>query len=94
MLHRIKDHLSKSHNFVFWLLFAPAMVFALWGVLDLYMNHFDELTKQDHMQFFLRFFFPVALATFVTSLERRQQIQKQDLIKRGNDYLSRKRSIK
>jgi EamA domain-containing membrane protein RarD len=94
MLQRIKDHLFKGYNFVFWLLFAPAMAFTLWGVSDLYMNHFDELTKQDHMQFFLRFFFPVALATFVTILERRQQMQKQDLIKRGNDYLSRKRSIK
>lgn len=94
MLQRIKDHLSKYYNFVFWLVFAPAMIFTLWGVTDLYMNHFDELTRQDHMQFFLRIFFPVALVTFVTVLEHRQQMQKQDLIKRGNDYLSRKRSIK
>jgi hypothetical protein len=94
MLQRIKDHLSKSYNFIFWLLFAPAMVITLSGVYQLYTEHFNELTKQDHMQFFLRFFFPVALATFVTVLERRQQIQKEDLIKRGNDYLSRKRSIK
>ena len=94
MLQRIKDHLSKSHNFIFWLLFGPAMLFTLWGMSDLYINYFDELTNQDHMQFFLRILFPVALATFVTILERRQQMQKQDLIKRGNDYLSRKRSIK
>ena len=70
------------------------MLFTLWGMSDLYINYFDELTNQDHMQFFLRILFPVALATFVTILERRQQMQKQDLIKRGNDYLSRKRSIK
>lgn len=82
------------YNLVFWALFAPAMVLTLCGVYQLYAEHFNELSKQDHMQFFLRFFFPVALATFVTVLERRQQKQKEHLIKRGNDYLSRKRSIK
>ena len=82
------------HNLIFWILFGPAMAITLLGVYQLYTDHFNELTKQDHMQFFLRFFFPVALATFVTVLERRQQKQKEHLIKRGNDYLSRKRSIK
>jgi hypothetical protein len=94
MLLQIKNHFLKGHNMIFWALFAPAMIWTLLGVHELYTNYFDELTAQDHMQFFLRFFFPVALATLVTVLERRQQKQKQDLIKRGNDYLSRNRSIK
>jgi len=88
------NHFNKMHNLIFWILFGPAMAITLLGVYQLYTDHFNELTKQDHMQFFLRFFFPVALATFVTVLERRQQKQKEHLIKRGNDYLSRKRSIK
>jgi len=46
------------------------------------------------MQFFLRFFFPISIAVFVTALERRQRKQKEDLIQRGYDYLSRNRSIK
>ena len=70
------------------------MAITLLGVYQLYTEYFNELTREDHMQFFLRFFFPVALATLVTVLERRQQFQKDDLIKRGNDYLRRKRSIK
>lgn len=82
------------YNLVFWALFAPAMAITLSGVYQLYTQYFNELSAQDHMQFFLRFFFPVALATFVTVLNRRQQRQKDDLVKRGNDYLSRKRSIK
>ena len=94
MLLQMKNHFSKGYNIVFWALFAPAIIWTLLGVHELYANHFNELTAQDHMQFFLRFFFPVALATLVTVLEHRQQKQKQDLIKRGNDYLSRNRSIK
>jgi len=94
VINAIKKHFSKSYNIMFWIIFAPAMAITLSGVYQLYAEHFNELSKQDHMQFFLRFFFPVALATFVTVLERRQQKQKEDLIKRGNDYLSRKRSIK
>jgi hypothetical protein len=70
------------------------MVITLSGVYQLYTEYFNELTREDHMQFFLRFFFPIALATLVTVLERRQQLQKEDLIKRGNDYLRRKRSTK
>ena len=94
MLDKIKKHFNKSYNAIFWILFAPAIAITLAGVYELYTEHFNELSKQDHMQFFLRFFFPVALATFVTVLELRQQKQKEDLIKRGNDYLRRKRSIK
>jgi hypothetical protein len=64
------------------------------GMHELYTKYFNELTSQDHMQFFLRFFFPISLALYVTVLERRQRLQKDNLIKRGNDYLRRKRSAK
>ena len=94
MFRKIKDHFNKTYNLVFWILFGPAMGITLSGVYQLYTEYFNELTREDHMQFFLRFFFPIALATLVTVLERRQQLQKEDLIKRGNDYLRRKRSAK
>jgi len=94
VFRKIKDHFNKKYNLVFWILFGPAMVITLSGVYQLYTEYFNELTREDHMQFFLRFFFPIALATLVTVLERRQQLQKEDLIKRGNDYLRRKRSTK
>ena len=89
MLQCIKDHLSKSYNFVFWLVFAPAMVFTLWGVSDLYMNHFDELTKQDHMQFFLRILFPVSLGLLITALERRQRLKRDALVGKIKKYLNK-----
>ena len=94
MFRKIKDHFNKTYNLVFWILFRPAIAITLSGVYQLYTEYFNELTREDHMQFFLRFFFPVALATLVTVLERRQQLQKEDLIRRGNDYLRRKRSTK
>ena len=94
MVNAIKKHFSKTYNIMFWMLFTPAMTITLSGVYELYTKYFDELTKQDHMQFFLRFFFPITLALYITVLERRQRLQKEDLIKRGNDYLRRKRSAK
>lgn len=94
MLEKIKSHLSKSYNLVFWICFLPAMCFTLFGVEELYTKYYNELTNQDHMQFFLRFFFPISLALYVTVLERRQRLQKEDLVNRGNDYLRRKRSAK
>ena len=94
MVNAIKKHFSKTYNIMFWMLFTPAMTITLSGVYDLYTKYFDELTKQDHMQFFLRFFFPISLALYITVLERRQRLQKEDLIKRGKDYLRRKRSAK
>ena len=45
------------------------MLLTLWGLSDLYINYFDLLSKEDHLQFFLRVFFPVSLATLVTVLE-------------------------
>jgi hypothetical protein len=94
MLGKIKSHFSRSSNLVFWLFFTPAMIMTLSGVYELYTTYFNELTNQDHMQFFLRLFFPISLATYITVLERRQRKQKEDLIRRGRNYLRRKRSTK
>ena len=94
MLDKLKEHFSKGYNIFFWCLFAPAMAMTLCGVYELYTVHFNELTAQDHMQFFLRFLFPVSIATYITVLERRQRLLRKDLIRRGNDYLERKRSAK
>jgi hypothetical protein len=94
MFNAIKRHFSKAYNVAFWILFAPGMIMTLYGVHELYTKYFDELSKQDHMQFFLRFFFPISLALYITVLERRQRLQRDDLIKRGRDYLRRKQSAK
>lgn len=94
MLEKIKTHFSKTYNLVFWAFFAPAMFWTLLGMQELYTKYFDELTRQDHLQFFLRIFFPISVATYITVLERRQRLQREDLIRRGNDYLRRNRSAK
>ena len=62
------------------------MLFTLWGMSDLYINYFDLLTKEDHMQFFLRIFFPISLATFITVLEHRKR---QKLISNIKNYLNK-----
>lgn len=87
MLDRIKTHFNKSYNLVFWVLFAPAMIWTLYGVHELYTEYFDLLTKQDHLQFFLRFFFPISLATLVTALERRQRQRRAQLVQKIQKYL-------
>lgn len=94
MLNKLKEYFSKGYNIVFWCLFAPAIIMTLCGIHELYTKYFNELTAQDHMQFFLRFLFPVSIATYITVLERRQRLLRKDLIRRGNDYLERKRSAK
>ena len=33
------------------------------------------LTAEDHMQFFLRIFFPISVGLFITSLERRKRLR-------------------
>lgn len=76
----------ELYNKVFFILFTPAMLFTLWGMSDLYLNYFDELTKQDHMQFFLRIFFPLSVATLVTVLERRKRLK---LVKDIKNYLDK-----
>jgi hypothetical protein len=70
------------------------MCWTLFGMLELYTTYFAELTNQDHLQFFLRIFFPISVATYITVLERRQRLQREDLVRRGNDYLERNRSAK
>lgn len=87
MLDRIKEHFNKSYNLVFWILFAPTMLWSLLGIHELYTKYFDLLTKQDHLQFFLRFFFPLSLALFVTALERRQRRKREQLLKGLQKYL-------
>jgi hypothetical protein len=75
----------KSYDRFFFISFVPAMLFTLWGLSDLYINYFDLLTREDHLQFFLRVFFPVSLATLVTVLERNKR---QKLIKDIKTYLN------
>jgi hypothetical protein len=70
------------------------MLWTLLGMQELYATYFNELTNQDHLQFFLRIFFPISVATYITVLARRQRLQREDLIRRGNDYLERNRSAK
>jgi len=45
------------------------MLLTLWGLSDLYFNYFDLLSREDHLQFFLRFAFPISLAALITVLE-------------------------
>ena len=75
---------------MFWALFLPAALFTIWGLIELYTTYFHELTPQDHMQFFLRIFFPISIATLVTVLERRKRLRENaELRKRIKDYLDR-----
>jgi len=76
----------KSYDKFFFISFVPAMLFTLWGLSDLYINYFNELTKEDHLQFFLRIFFPISLATFITVLERNKR---KKLIKNIKNYLDK-----
>lgn len=87
MLEKIKNHFSKTYNLVFWMLFGPAMFWTLFGVEELYTKYFNELTSFDHLQFFLRIFFPLSLATLVTALERRQRKKREALLKGIQKYL-------
>jgi fumarate reductase subunit C len=59
----------KSYDKFFFITFIPAILFTLWGLSDLYINYFDLLSKEDHLQFFLRFAFPISLAALITVLE-------------------------
>jgi len=88
MLFKIKNWWNnlKYYDKVFFITFIPAMLFTVWGMSDLYINYFDLLTKEDHMQFFLRIFFPISLATFITVLERNKR---QKLIKDIKNYLDK-----
>jgi hypothetical protein len=89
MLSKVKNHFSKQYNIVFWLLFGPAMFLVLYGMLELYTVYFDQLTKEDHLQFFLRFFFPISVGLLVTALNRRQRKRREQLVKGIQEYLER-----
>ena len=71
MLLKIKNWWAdlKSYDKFFFITFVPAILFTLWGLSDLYFNYFDLLSREDHLQFFLRFAFPISLATLITVLE-------------------------
>jgi hypothetical protein len=86
MLLKIKNWWAdlKSYDKFFFITFVPAILFTLWGLSDLYINYFDLLSKEDHLQFFLRVFFPVSLATFITVLEHNKR---KKLIKDIKTYL-------
>jgi hypothetical protein len=86
MLIQIKNWWTnlKSYDKFFFMLFVPAMLFTLWGLSDLYINYFDLLSREDHLQFFLRIFFPISLAIFITVLERNNR---KKLIKDIKNYL-------
>ena len=87
MLDKIKEHFYKSYNLVFWVLFGPAILWTLLGIHELYTKYFDLLTKEDHLQFFLRFFFPTSVGLLVASLERRQRKRREQLVKGIKKYL-------
>ena len=88
MLLKIKNWWAnlKSYDKFFFITFVPAILFTLWGLSDLYINYFDLLSREDHLQFFLRFAFPIALATLITVLERNKR---RNLIRDIKDYLDK-----
>jgi hypothetical protein len=88
MLFKIKNWWAnlKTYDKFFFITFIPAILFTLWGLSDLYINYFDLLSREDHLQFFLRIFFPVSIATFVTVLEYNKR---KKLTKDIKDYLGK-----
>ena len=86
MLFKIKNWWAnlKTYDKFFFISFTSGMLLTLWGLSDLYFNYFDLLSKEDHLQFFLRVFFPVSIATFITVLEHNKR---KKLIKDIKNYL-------
>jgi len=76
----------KTYDKFFFISFTSGMLLTLWGLSDLYINYFDLLTREDHLQFFLRIFFPISVATLVTVLEHNKR---KKLIKDIKDYLDK-----
>jgi len=75
----------KTYDKFFFISFTSGMLLTLWGLSDLYINYFDLLSREDHLQFFLRIFFPISAATLVTILERNNR---KKLIKDIKGYLN------
>jgi hypothetical protein len=88
MLFKIKNWWMqlKLYDKFFFVTLIPAILFTLWGLSDLYINYFDLLSREDHLQFFLRVFFPISIATFITVLERNKR---RKLAKDIKDYLDK-----
>ena len=88
MLFKIKNWWMqlKLYDKFFFVTLIPAILFTLWGLSDLYINYFDLLSREDHLQFFLRVFFPISIATFITVLERNKT---RKLAKDIKDYLDK-----
>ena len=88
MLFKIKNWWAnlKTYDKFFFISFTSGMLLTLWGLSDLYFNYFDLLSKEDHLQFFLRFAFPISLATLITVLEHNKT---EKLIKDIKDYLDK-----
>jgi len=88
MANKIKNWWGnlKTYDKFFFISFTSGMLLTLWGLSDLYINYFDLLSREDHLQFFLRVFFPISIATFITVLERNKR---QKLIKDIKDYLDK-----
>ena len=88
MLFKIKNWWAnlKTYDKFFFISFTSGMLLTLWGLSDLYINYFDLLSKEDHLQFFLRVFFPLSLALLVTSLEHKKR---QKLVKNIENYLNK-----
>ena len=86
MLFKIKNWWAnlKTYDKFFFVSFTSGMFLTLWGLSDLYFNYFDLLSREDHLQFFLRFAFPISLATLVTVLEINNR---KKLIKDIKNYL-------
>jgi len=76
-MNRIIEYFKnmKRCNKTFYMLFIPAMLYTIWGMIELYTTYFNMLTAEDHLQFFLRIFFPISLGLFITSLERRKRLR-------------------
>jgi len=88
MIYKLINWWNRLEHYekFFFIVFIPAILFTIYGLSDLYLNHFDLLTKEHHLGFFLRIFFPISLALYITALERRKRKQ---LIKDIKDYLDK-----
>jgi hypothetical protein len=86
MLFKIKNWWAnlKTYDKFFFISFTSGMLLTLWGLSDLYINYFDLLSPFDHLQFFLRFAFPISIATLTTVLEYNKR---KKLIKDIKNYL-------
>jgi len=76
-MNRIIEYFKnmKIWNKAFFMLFIPAMLYTIWGMGELYSTYYNVLSAEDHMQFFLRIFFPISVGLFITSLERRKRLR-------------------